>query len=539
MAIISIYNTKGDLIADVNSKEVLKDVIDIALIGRGAESYIEDLNQNFISILERLASIDKPENPIVGEMWFDLNTNSLKIFNGQEWELNVENIANMSSEEIKNWVLGFIDLSNKFNKSGGTIYGNLIFNDVLNISGNILVHKNETSSIGSYDKRFKTLYIRDDSIYLGNKGKYHINKNSFIYVVDSNDADVSNVPPGSIIMNKKTGIALVKKLNGTFNDKNAKFGQLLYDINNAIRLGYEVRQFLGDRAVQGRGWKCGWAPNEYNHYQISTPMNAKFFGTPRKMTLSPIGVTGGMRGLFHTGGWPGHNWSSTFEYITFSTPSNGQFFGNAKYRAVEAQGVSDGTRGVFSGGWNGWWGARNDIEYVTIQTPMNSLYFGSAWQGRKYSATHISDGIKGVNAGGHKNWNWWGRFNNMDYITISTPSNGLYFGQLRWRRWCNAGNTDGESKGFIFGGWWAPRGSIEVVRISTPSNSSYFGNSGNWFSHSSTETNGIYITLSGGWGYGWCGWRQIRRFNTKTPSNASYFGNMRYHLHHFNGTSGN
>ena len=106
MAVISIYNTKGELIADVNSKEVLKDVIDIALIGRGAESYIEDLNQNFISILERLASIDQPENPIIGEMWFDLNSNSLKIFNGQNWELNVENIANMSSEEIKNWVLG-------------------------------------------------------------------------------------------------------------------------------------------------------------------------------------------------------------------------------------------------------------------------------------------------------------------------------------------------------------------------------------------------------------------------------------------------
>ena len=156
MAVISIYNTKGDLIADVNSKEVLKDVIDIALIGRGAESYIEDLNQNFISILERLASIDQPENPIIGEMWFDLNSNSLKIFNGQNWELNVENIANMSLEEIKNWVLGFIDLSNKFNKSGGTLYGDIVFNDELDISGNILVHKNETSSIGSYDKRFKT-----------------------------------------------------------------------------------------------------------------------------------------------------------------------------------------------------------------------------------------------------------------------------------------------------------------------------------------------------------------------------------------------
>jgi len=47
------------------------------------------------------------------------------------------------------------------------------------------------------------------------------------------------------------------------------------------------------------------------------------------------------------------------------------------------------------------------------------------------------------------------------------------------------------------------------------------------------------VNVAGGWGYGWCGWRQLRRFNTSSPQNADYFGNLSYHLHHFDSNTGN
>lgn len=536
--IITVRNTQNEIIADISSKEVLKDVVSTALIGRGAESYIEDLNQNFVKILENLASEDEPENPLIGQMWFDLTSNELKLFNGDEWGYNVSKVGGKNIQEIKDWVLGYVSLDDKFDKAGGSITGVLATKEKFSTSGNITPSRNENYNLGSYTKRFKTLYIRDRSIYLGDKGKYHITKDSFIYTVNSNEDDVSKIPTGVIILNKQTGTAVVKRSIGKFDSSNAKFGQLMYDINNAVRLGRAVSGFQGDRMVMSRGWRCGWSRNEFNYVQISTPMNAKYFGAPRKMSLAPIGVTGGGRGLWHTGGWPGWQWTSTFEYVTFSTPGNGNYFGNAQYRSVGAQGVSDGVKGVFSGGWNSWWSARADIEYVTITTPSNTRYFGRAWRGRKWSVTHITDGTKGVNAGGRQHWWWWGVAQDMDYITISTPSNGTRFGSLRWRRWCNVGNTDGV-KGFIFGGWWNPKGSMEVITIATPGNSSYFGNAGNYFSHSASAGNGSSITIAGGWGYGWCGWRQIRKFNTSTPQNATYFGNMSYHLHHFDANSGN
>jgi len=538
MAIITIKNYDGEIVADINNKEILNDIISVSLIGRGAEEYIEDFNKNFIVLLENSANDSAPNNPVIGQFWYDTRNKQLKVFDGQNWILNVERINGKTLDEIKNWVLSFIDLSDKFDKKGGTFTGDITIKGELTISGNLYPTGNQTVSLGDYNHRFATLYIKDGSIFLGENKKYHITKNSFIYTVDSNESDVSKIPTGVIILNKQSGQAVIKKSNGKFGRHNSKFGQLLYDINNAIKLGQKVTNFFGDKAVHSRGWHCGWGPNQFLYIQISTPMNTRYFSRPRQMSLSPLGVTGGSRGLWHTGGWPGWQWGSSFEYITFSTPANSNYFGNANYRSVEGQGVSNGVKGVFSGGWNGWWGARSDIEYVTITTPSNSRYFGRTWQGRKYSNTHISDGTRGVNGGGHVHWCWWGRLDSIDYFTISTPSNGSRFGNLNWRRWCNTGNSNG-TKGFFFGGWWNPRGSIEVVSISNPGNASYFGNTGLYAAHAASASNGITITVAGGWGYGWCWIRQIRRFNTQSPNNASYFGNLDYHLHHYDATAGN
>ena len=540
--VITVKNTTGEVIADISSKEILKDVVSVALIGRGAESYIEDFNQNFIKILENSANNVPPEDPLVGQMWYNKKTKTLNVYDGTNWGLNVSKIGGKTLSEIKTWILGYVDLSDKFDKVGGTINGSLTTEKKFSTSGNILPDKNESIDLGSYDRRFKTLFIKDRSIYLGDKGLYHINKDSFIYTVSSNEDDVSKIPTGVIILNKATGVAVVKRSIGTFNASNAKFGQLIYDTNNAVKLGRGISGFQGDRMVYSRGWTCwGWWNIGNEYVQISTPMNARTFGSVTDnswWTISPIGVSGGGRGLWHTGGWPGWNWTSRYEYITFSTPSSAVYFGNADYRSAGGQGVSDGTKGVFSGGWNGWWWARTDIEYVTIQTPSNSRTFGSSYVPRYYSNTHMTDGTKGVNAGGYANWWWWNIWHYMDYITIQTPSNGTYFGGLRWQRWANSGDTNGV-KGFVFGGWWAPKGSIEVFTIATPGNSSYFGNSGNYDAHPAGAGNGTYINVAGGWGYGWCGWTQIRRFATDTPNNSTYFGNMNVNRYAHDGTSGN
>jgi len=257
--VITVKNTTGEVIADISSKEILKDVVSVALIGRGAESYIEDFNQNFIKILENSANNVPPEDPLVGQMWYNKKTKTLNVYDGTNWGLNVSKIGGKTLSEIKTWILGYVDLSDKFDKVGGTINGSLTTEKKFSTSGNILPDKNESIDLGSYDRRFKTLFIKDRSIYLGDKGLYHINKDSFIYTVSSNEDDVSKIPTGVIILNKATGVAVVKRSIGTFNASNAKFGQLIYDTNNAVKLGRGISGFQGDRMVYSRGWTCwGW-----------------------------------------------------------------------------------------------------------------------------------------------------------------------------------------------------------------------------------------------------------------------------------------
>ena len=103
--VITIKNTQDEVIADISSKEILKDVVSTALIGRGAESYIEDFNQNFVKILENLAGEEAPENPLLGQMWFDKSDNTLKLFNGEDWGYNVSKVGGKNIQEIKDWVL--------------------------------------------------------------------------------------------------------------------------------------------------------------------------------------------------------------------------------------------------------------------------------------------------------------------------------------------------------------------------------------------------------------------------------------------------
>ena len=99
-------------------------------------------------------------------MWFDKKNNILKLFNGSDWGYNVSKVGGKDIQQIKDWVLGYVDLSDKFDKSGGTITGPITTEKKFSTSGNIVPDKNETYDLGSYTKRFKTLYIREKSDYL-------------------------------------------------------------------------------------------------------------------------------------------------------------------------------------------------------------------------------------------------------------------------------------------------------------------------------------------------------------------------------------
>jgi len=384
----------------------------------------------------------------------DRNDNLL-VWNGQYWDSNALKLSNKSLSELRTFILRNVDLSVKLDKSGGTISGSAKFNGYLKIGNNIVPSGNEIQDLGVYNRRIKTIHLsKNNSIYMG-EGK-QFNKNSFVYTVEKDDDDVSHVPPGSLILNRVSGSAVVKKVNYVKNSSNTTFRGLAQDKKYGVEIGGNNYNYYGDKGI----WMGSWWHGKIQKINIPTPGNSKYFGNCRPGGRSS-GASDSTRGLsFYQG------WTNSIQYITIATPMNANDFGSMQKGAWNSS-TSDGTKAIIMGG--GWY---HEIHSVTFATPMNSIYFGYVNNSIQWGAA-VSDGVKGIfDRGDH------GCRNQIfQYVTISTPMNSIYFGKMQRSRG-STGATSNSTYGVWTGGWPCSGtiNDIERLTLKTPSNSKHFGN---------------------------------------------------------------
>lgn len=78
----TINKTDGTILATVADGQIDNLSSDITLIGKNYSGFGESINENFIKLLENFSSTARPENPIRGQIWFDVNELKLKVYNG-------------------------------------------------------------------------------------------------------------------------------------------------------------------------------------------------------------------------------------------------------------------------------------------------------------------------------------------------------------------------------------------------------------------------------------------------------------------------
>jgi hypothetical protein len=213
--------------------------------------------------------------------------------------------------------------------------------------------------------------------------------------------------------------------------------------------------------------------------QVGSDGSVEFAGptkinTPNYFYL-PTGPTeqrGRGRGVFGGGQNPSTS-MNTIDYINIQSTGIAQDFGDLTVgrQLGLSGGTSSSTRGAFGGGFgNSPLTTVNVIDYITISSTSNALDFGDLTSAR-FNHSSLSNSTRGVFGGGGTP----GDVNTIDFITISSTGNATDFGDLTAPS-SGGGAVSSPTRG-VFALGRAPSDSniLEYITISSTGNSQDFG----------------------------------------------------------------
>ena len=81
----TINKTDGSVVATITDGTV-DNTTSVQLFGKSFSGFGEGLNENLVKLLENSSGTSAPSSPLKGELWFDTNTNQLKVYDGSAFK---------------------------------------------------------------------------------------------------------------------------------------------------------------------------------------------------------------------------------------------------------------------------------------------------------------------------------------------------------------------------------------------------------------------------------------------------------------------
>lgn len=241
----------------------------------------------------------------------------------------------------------------------------------------------------------------------------------------------------------------------------------------------DAKGMLGDLSNGGaeRGVFSGNYPDhtgEMDFITINSLGDAQDFGDCMAGGWQIAGLSNSIndRGIFAGNGYTNSN---VIQYITISTTGNAQNFGDLITGRGAGGTTSNGinNRGIYAGGGPA---GNTAIEYINIATLSDSIAFGNL-SAATYSLCGTSNGVNdiGVFAGGraapaHV------YLDTIEYITITSLGDADDFGNLTIARDWTAACSNRENERAVIGQGNAGTNIMDYITINSPANAAFFGN---------------------------------------------------------------
>jgi len=81
-----LNKTDGTLLTDLIDGQIDSQSTDLILVGRNYTGFGEFINENFIKMLENFANTAAPTRPLEGQLWWDVTTGRLQVWDGAQWK---------------------------------------------------------------------------------------------------------------------------------------------------------------------------------------------------------------------------------------------------------------------------------------------------------------------------------------------------------------------------------------------------------------------------------------------------------------------
>lgn len=83
-----VNKSDGTVLVEIPDSTLDQTTTDLTLIGKNSSNYGEFYNENLVHLLENFANSTQPSTPLVGQLWFDLTDNRLKVYDGTTFKVS-------------------------------------------------------------------------------------------------------------------------------------------------------------------------------------------------------------------------------------------------------------------------------------------------------------------------------------------------------------------------------------------------------------------------------------------------------------------